>query len=106
MCDGSQSGRPLSLSARILIRLVRGYQLTFSAVFGRTCRHLPTCSSYTTQAISRFGAWRGSWLGLARILRCNPWGSEGYDPVPETLEDQGWRVWRYGNWRLKNKKAR
>jgi putative membrane protein insertion efficiency factor len=90
---------PNGLVARGMIVMVRGYQLSFSAIFGRTCRHLPSCSSYTIEAISRFGPWRGLWLGLARLARCNPWGSEGYDPVPETLSEHGWRFWRNGVWR-------
>lgn len=101
MCEGKKENRPVGLVAWMMIKLVRGYQLTFSAVFGRTCRHLPSCSSYTTQAIVRFGGWRGFWLGLARILRCNPWGSEGFDPVPDELLNHGWKFWRYGIWRLK-----
>jgi len=100
MCSEPTADRDVGIAARIMVKLVRGYQLTFSAVFGRSCRHLPSCSSYTTQAILRFGAWRGFWLGLARIGRCNPWGSEGFDPVPEQLPDHGWRFWRYGVWRL------
>jgi len=104
MCAAPDKSLPTDkktgMAASILLNLVRVYQLTFSAVFGRTCRHMPSCSSYTMQAIDRFGAWRGFWLGLARIARCNPWGSEGYDPVPETMPDHGWRFWRYGVWRI------
>lgn len=99
MCAGQADKKPVGLVARVMITLVRGYQLTFSAIFGRTCRHLPSCSAYTIQSISDFGPWRGFWLGLSRILRCHPWGSEGYDPVPKSLEDQGWKFWRYGIWR-------
>ena len=100
MCVNHQDTSGSGLAARVLLGLVRGYQLTFSTFFGRTCRHLPSCSSYTQQAILRYGAWRGFWLGLARTLRCHPWGSEGYDPVPEELPDHGWRFWRYGVWKL------
>lgn len=88
-----------SLVARMMIGLIRAYQLSLSALLGRSCRHLPTCSDYTTQAIERFGAWRGFWLGLSRILRCSPLGTDGYDPVPENLPEHGWRFWRYGRWR-------
>ena len=73
--------------------LIRVYQLVLSPLMGRQCRHLPTCSSYTEEAIGRFGLWAGGWMGLARILRCNPWGSSGFDPVPEAL-DPGYRWWR------------
>ncbi len=86
--------------ARSVIRL---YQLTFSAIFGRHCRYLPTCSSYTDEAIARHGVWAGMWMGLARILRCNPLGSSGYDPVPDALPGNGrwFAPWRYGVWRFK-----
>lgn len=47
------------------------------------CRHTPTCSEYTMEAIIKYGSLKGSWLGLKRILRCNPFGTSGYDPVPD-----------------------
>jgi uncharacterized protein len=87
--------RPPGLVATALVGLVRIYQLTLSALIGRRCRFLPTCSDYATEAIVRHGAWRGLWLGAARVCRCHPWGGDGFDPVPETLP-QGWRVWRRG----------
>jgi len=99
MCAKPSIPKSKGIVSRLMIVLVRGYQLSFSAIFGRTCRHLPSCSSYTIEALSRFGAWRGFWLGLSRIMRCHPWGSEGYDPVPETLENQGLKFWRYGIWK-------
>lgn len=86
-------------AAGAMLGLIRIYQLTLSAFLGRNCRHLPTCSDYAKQAIERFGAWRGFWLGLSRIARCSPLGTDGYDPVPEDLPDHGWRFWRYGRWR-------
>ena len=48
-----------------------------------SCRHIPTCSSYGIEAISEYGSLKGSYLTLKRILRCNPWGTNGYDPVPK-----------------------
>lgn len=80
--------------------LIRTYQLTLSSLLGRACRYAPTCSSYTSEAIARFGLWAGGWIGLARILRCRPGGGSGYDPVPEHLPaDARWdRPWRYGRW--------
>jgi uncharacterized protein len=45
------------------------------------------------EAIDRHGAWNGSWLGVARICRCHPWGGDGFDPVPDELPT-GWRAWR------------
>ena len=72
----------------LLITLVRGYQLFISAPLhalggpGCGCRYTPTCSQYFIRAVQVHGAWRGFILGTWRILRCNPWGGSGYDPVP------------------------
>ena len=89
--------RPHVLIARLL---VRAYRLTFSAFMGRTCRYFPSCSEYTEEAIGRFGLWAGFWIGLSRILRCHPWGANGWDPVAEELpRDSRWYMpWRYGRW--------
>lgn len=80
--------------------LIRAYQLILSPLMGRQCRHLPTCSSYTDEAIGRYGLWAGGWMGLARILRCNPWGSSGFDPIPEMLDPayRWWRPWAAARW--------
>ncbi|GAC1327809.1 MAG: membrane protein insertion efficiency factor YidD [Beijerinckiaceae bacterium] len=85
-------------AARGTIRL---YQLTLSSLVGRQCRHLPTCSDYTSDAIGRFGLWAGGWVGLSRVCRCHPWGTAGYDPVPSALPCGASRSspWRYGRWR-------
>jgi hypothetical protein len=82
------------VAARFAIALIRLYQLTLSAIAGRGCRFLPTCSSYAAEAIARHGLWRGSWLAVCRLARCHPWGGEGYDPVPETVGRHGLKVWR------------
>lgn len=68
--------------ARLLIALVRLYQLLLSPVLTPNCRYLPTCSAYAIEALRTHGALRGSWLALRRVLRCHPWGGHGYDPVP------------------------
>ena len=70
----------------LLLFLIRTYQLTLSALMGRRCRYLPTCSDYARHAIEKHGAWRGFLLGLARVSRCHPWGGDGFDPVPEIYE--------------------
>lgn len=70
------------LTARTLAGTVRLYQLLVSPVFPSHCRFEPSCSAYAIQALHRHGPVRGAWLGLWRILRCNPWGGAGYDPVP------------------------
>ncbi|MFV0280147.1 MAG: membrane protein insertion efficiency factor YidD [Rhodoblastus sp.] len=82
---------------------IRGYQLTLSAFVGRQCRHLPTCSDYTREAIGRFGLWGGGWMGLARICRCRPGGSAGFDPVPPHAPKgaDALHFWRYGQWKAK-----
>ena len=89
MCEPSKGNgqRRSGLAARGLILLVRGYQLTFSALIGRRCRYLPTCSDYAMEAIGRYGAWRGLWLGASRVCRCHPWGGDGFDPVPDELPE-------------------
>jgi uncharacterized protein len=80
--------------------LIRFYQLTLSALLGRQCRYLPTCSHYADEAIGRHGLWAGGWMGAARFCRCNPWGGSGYDPAPaERPPGAWWRPWRYGRWR-------
>ncbi len=71
---------------KILILLIKGYRKFISPLFPPSCRFQPTCSQYTLEAIEKFGALQGSWLGLKRILRCHPFHPGGYDPVPPTLK--------------------
>ncbi|NLG93129.1 membrane protein insertion efficiency factor YidD [Caproiciproducens galactitolivorans] len=68
---------------RPLIWLIRFYQKGISPYKRPCCKYYPTCSNYAIQAIERFGAFKGFWLALFRILRCNPFSRGGYDPVPE-----------------------
>ncbi|MEZ5724685.1 MAG: membrane protein insertion efficiency factor YidD [Paracoccaceae bacterium] len=72
----------MSPLARIFALPVRAYRLLLSPWVGHGCRFQPTCSAYALEALEKHGALRGSWLSLRRILRCHPWGGEGYDPVP------------------------
>jgi putative membrane protein insertion efficiency factor len=65
--------------------LVKAYRYTFSPLVGFHCRHLPTCSDYADQAIDRYGLWAGGWMTLARLLRCQPWGTAGLDFVAVVL---------------------
>ncbi len=75
------------------------YRWTIKPWMGLECRHLPTCSEYGLEAIDTNGAWRGFWLTLSRVLRCNPWGSAGYDPPPDIrCEHHALAPWRYGRW--------
>ena len=66
----------------LLRRLIRGYQLTLSAVTPAVCIYEPTCSNYAMEAIEVHGPLRGVWLGIWRILRCHPFHPGGHDPVP------------------------
>lgn len=68
---------------RLLITIIRFYQAAISPRTPPSCRFTPTCSSYAIQALERFGFWKGSYLAVRRVLRCNPFGGSGYDPVPE-----------------------
>ena len=68
---------------RIVVGLIRFYQKFISPLFPPTCRFSPTCSTYTLQAVERFGVLKGLYLGLRRVLRCNPLNEGGYDPVPD-----------------------
>jgi len=66
----------------LFIVLIKIYQFTLSPFLGKQCRFVPTCSQYGIEAIQKHGALKGSWLTIKRIVRCNPWGGSGYDPVP------------------------
>lgn len=68
--------------ARVLILFVRLYQVTLRPVMGGQCRFQPTCSDYSIEALRTHGGFKGGWLTVRRILRCQPWGGSGYDPVP------------------------
>ena len=70
------------MTAKILLILIRGYQLTLSPLFGGWCRFEPSCSVYASEAIRMHGALRGSWLAIKRLAKCHPLGSHGFDPVP------------------------
>ncbi|WP_417591154.1 membrane protein insertion efficiency factor YidD [Parasphingorhabdus sp.] len=66
----------------VFIFCVRCWQWGPSRILPPTCRYQPTCSAYAIEAIDKHGAIKGSWLAAKRLLRCHPWGSSGYDPVP------------------------
>jgi len=81
------------------VGLIRLYQLTLSGFVGGHCRHLPTCSEYGYEAIARYGLWTGGLMSFFRLLRCGPFGTSGFDPVPQHLPDNislltPWRLWR------------
>lgn len=105
-----QSTSPHSAGrASLVLRLPRNagramiwlYRHTLSPLVGYNCRHVPTCSVYADQAIERFGLWGGGWMTLARLLRCQPFGTSGIDNVPLTTPPGArWYLpWRFGRWR-------
>lgn len=67
----------------VLMGLVRAYRLLLSPWLGSACRFEPTCSAYSLQALEKHGAAAGTYLTVARLLRCHPWCAGGHDPVPE-----------------------
>jgi uncharacterized protein len=78
----SQRNMPPSPMKRLLLALIRLYQLCLSPFVGSQCRFYPTCSVYAAEAIDTHGALRGGWLALRRLLRCHPFHPGGFDPVP------------------------
>lgn len=88
-----------SWTVSAMTRLLNSYHLLLApfltAHSGLSCRFEPSCSRYARTAIARYGAWRGGYLALRRLARCHPWGSYGYDPVPQRpspgrVEDAGY----------------
>jgi len=70
------------LLVMLLVLPIRFYQTSISPLTPPSCRFTPSCSEYARQAIIKHGPFKGLYLALWRILRCNPWGGSGYDPVP------------------------
>ncbi|WP_443969758.1 membrane protein insertion efficiency factor YidD [Sphingobium sp. CR28] len=68
--------------ARLMILIARGWQLGPSRVLPPSCRYHPSCSAYAIGAVQKYGAIKGGWLAIKRLLRCHPWGGSGFDPVP------------------------
>ena len=71
-----------SLPQRLLLALIRFYRGAISPYLPRSCRYTPTCAQYALEAVQNYGALKGGWLALRRILRCHPFHPGGYDPVP------------------------
>lgn len=72
----------------IFIKIIRFYQICISPLKPPSCRFYPTCSHYGLEAIKRFGALRGGWLAVKRILKCHPFHPGGFDPVPEKKQEK------------------
>ncbi|MCY4189982.1 MAG: membrane protein insertion efficiency factor YidD [Rhodospirillaceae bacterium] len=85
MVDQANAAARPNWTVRVMLIMIRGYQLTLSAFLGRQCRFVPSCSEYAAEAIRVHGALRGGWLGMKRIGRCHPWGGSGHDPVPREI---------------------
>lgn len=76
-----------TIMARIMIAGIRLYQWTLAPWLGAHCRFEPSCSVYASDAIKRYGAWRGCCLALRRLARCHPFAEGGYDPLPGTTPE-------------------
>lgn len=88
--------RTVALLAGLLLQgMIRAYQLVISPVLPSHCRYAPSCSAYAAEAVRRFGPLHGAAMAIGRILRCHPWGGDGFDPVPAAA--QGGRRRRRGS---------
>jgi len=72
-----------AIVSKLVISLIRAYQLFISPLFGPSCRYYPSCSQYAVEAIKVHGVFKGSFLAIRRVLRCHPGCEGGLDPVPE-----------------------
>ncbi len=97
---GHPEAGPLRQAAKIALKApILLYRYTLSPLLGVNCRYIPSCSEYAAQAVEQNGAWKGAWLAFSRLMRCHPWGSSGYDPVPDLRDERHpWTPWRYGRW--------
>lgn len=80
--------KKISILGKISLILIRVYQYSFSALIGRSCRFSPSCSDYALIAIETHGFFKGWYFAIIRILKCNPWGPHGHDPVPPIKKDK------------------
>ncbi len=76
---------PGNIAKQLLILPIRFYQRCISPLLPPACRYTPTCSNYAVEAIQAYGPIKGMWMGIKRIVSCNPWGGHGYDPVPPVV---------------------
>jgi uncharacterized protein len=76
----------MAVARNAVMLLLRGYKAVVSPLLPPSCRYVPTCSEYAMEAVERYGALRGSWMAVARLLRCHPFSKGGYDPVVRAAE--------------------
>ena len=72
----------LNFFGKVVLLPVHFYRYFISPLTPPSCRYTPTCSQYMVEAVTKYGPFKGTWLGIKRLLRCHPWGGSGYDPVP------------------------
>ena len=72
----------------VTLKLLRAYKWAISPLLPAACRYVPTCSEYAMEAVERYGALRGGWMALGRVLRCHPFAGAGYDPVVRRTMDE------------------
>jgi putative membrane protein insertion efficiency factor len=83
------TGASRGLLARVLLAVVGFYRTAISPIRPPSCRYVPSCSAYAVEAIEQYGAARGAWLALRRLLRCHPFHAGGHDPVPPNVGRHG-----------------
>ena len=71
----------MNILTYILIKFIKTYQFLFSPLLGQSCRHYPTCSNYSIEALKTYGLFKGLLLMIKRIFSCHPWAEGGYDPI-------------------------
>ena len=77
----------MNILTYILIKFIKIYQFLLSPLFGQSCRHYPTCSNYSIEALKTYGLFKGLFLIIKRIFSCHPWAEGGYDPIKKTNKD-------------------
>lgn len=81
--DPKKVDKKPSFAVNVLSLPIRFYRIAISPMLPSRCRHIPTCSEYALEALQKHGPITGLWLSIKRIGRCHPWGTHGYDPVPD-----------------------
>ena len=76
----------MNIITYILIKFIKSYQFLLSPLLGQSCRHYPTCSNYSIEALKTYGFFKGLFLSIKRILSCHPWGQGGFDPVKKEMK--------------------